>query len=194
MSRGKPPTNGGRRAEDGTKPPGFGENPTAWSRRALLMAFALTGFGVSVYLTLFQVGVIGGVWDPFFRSKEVLTFLGFPDAALGALAYATEVVLLSIGGRGRWRTMPWTVLALGVVILSGVVVSVLLILMQAFLVDAWCTLCLVSAAISLAIFGFGYDEPLAGLRHLRGVRASGGSLWRALWGMEVDGKGGRTNA
>ena len=124
-------------------PAGFDENPTAWPRRLLLAALALAGLCVSVYLTLFQVGVISGVWDPFFRSEEVLTFLGFPDAALGALAYGTEIVLLSIGGGERWRTMPWTVLALGVVILSGAVVSVLLVLMQAFLVDAWCTLCLV---------------------------------------------------
>lgn len=175
-------------------PPGFDENPTAWSRRLLLAALALAGLCVSVYLTLFQVGVISGVWDPFFRSPKVLTFLGFPDAALDALAYGTEMVLLSIGGVERWRTMPWTVLALGGVILSGAVVSVLLILMQAFLVDAWCTLCLVSAAISLAIFGLGYDEPLAGIKYLKQVRASGGSPWRALWGMEADGKGGRTNA
>ncbi len=179
---------------DRSIPPGFDENPTTWPRRLFLAALALAGLCVSIYLTLFQIEVIPGVWDPFFRSPKVLTFLGFPDAALGALAYGTEMVLLSIGGRERWRTMPWTVLALGVVILSGAVVSVLLILMQAFLVDAWCTLCLVSAAISLAIFGLGYDEPLAGLRHLRGVRESGGSLWRALWGTDSAGKEGSTHA
>lgn len=168
---------------DRSIPPGFDENPTAWPRRVLLAAFAFAGLCVSVYLTLFQVEAIRGVWDPFFQSPKVLTFLGIPDAALGALAYATEVVLLFIGGRERWRTMPWTVLALGVVILSGAVVSVLLILMQAFLVGAWCTLCLASAAISFAIFGLGYDEPLAGLRYLKRVRDSGGSAWRAFLGM-----------
>ncbi len=193
MSRGRPRTED-RAPADHSRPPGFDENPTAWPRRLLLMALALAGLFVSVYLTLFQVGVIGGVWDPFFRSEAVLTYLGVPDASLGALAYATEVVLLSVGGRERWRTMPWTVLALGVVILSGAIVSVLLILMQAFLVGAWCALCLVSAAVSLAIFGLGYDEPLAGLRHLNRVRGSGGSAWRALWGMEADGEGGHANA
>jgi hypothetical protein len=88
--------------------------------------------------------------------------------------------------------MPWTVLAFGVVILSGALVSVLLILMQAFLVGAWCTLCLASAAISLAIFDLGYEEPLAGLRYLRQVRDSGRSAWRALWGMN-SGKGESTH-
>ncbi|HET7478425.1 MAG TPA: vitamin K epoxide reductase family protein [Rubrobacteraceae bacterium] len=163
-------------------PPGFDKNPTRWSRRLLLAALALLGLFVSAYLALYQIGVIGGVWDPFFESRRVLDFLGVPDAALGVLAYATEIILLFIGGRERWRTMPWTVLALGVVILSGAVVSVLLILMQAFLVGAWCTLCLASAAISLAIFLLGADEPVAGPRYLKRVRGSGGSAWRALWG------------
>src|SRR5215213_11657996 len=163
-------------------PPGFDRNPTRWSRRIWLTVLAFLGLCVSVYLTLFQVEVLPAVWDPFFRSEEVLTFLGVPDAALGVLAYATEVVLLLIGGRERWRTMLWTVLALGAVIISGVLVSVLLILMQALLVGAWCTLCLASAAISFAIFILGYREPLAGLRFLRRVRGSGGSVWRALWG------------
>jgi Vitamin K epoxide reductase family len=166
-------------------PPGFPSNPTEWSRRVPIIVLALAGLCVSVYLTLFQVEAIQNVWDPFFRSHKVLEFLSIPDAALGALAYATEIVLSLIGGHQKWRTMPWTVLAFGVVILSGALVSVLLILMQAFLVGAWCTLCLASAAISLAIFALGYREPLAGLRYLQRVRGSGGSAWRALWGMSV---------
>jgi hypothetical protein len=164
-------------------PPGFEDNPTKWSRRVPIIVLALVGLCLSVYLTLFQIDVISGVWDPLFRSTKVLEYLGFPDAALGALAYGTEVVLSLMGGRQKWRTMPWAVLAFGVVILSGALVSVLLILMQAFLVGSWCTLCLASAAISLAIFALGYEEPLAGLRHLTRVRDSGGSAWRALWGM-----------
>ncbi len=174
---------------DGKKPPGFDENPTRWSRRIWLAVLALSGLYISVYLTLFQIKVLPGVWDPFFQSPKVLEFLGFPDASLGVLAYATEVVLLFIGGRERWRTMPWTVLALGAVILSGAVVSVLLILMQAFLVGAWCLLCLGSAAISFAIFALGHDEPLAGLRYLKRVRDCGGSAWRALWGRAYEERG-----
>ena len=167
---------------DGKNPPGFSSNPTEWSRRIPIVVLAFAGLCLSVYLTLFQVDVLSGVWDPFFQSTKVLEYLGVPDAALGALAYATEIILSLIGGRQKWRTVPWTVLAFGIVILSGALVSVLLILMQAFLVGAWCTLCLASAAISFAIFILGYREPLAGLRFLRRVRGSGGSVWRPLWG------------
>ena len=170
---------------DGKNPPGFSSNPTEWSRRIPIVVLAFAGLCLSVYLTLFQVDVLSGVWDPFFQSTKVLEYLGVPDAALGALAYATEIILSLIGGSRKWRTMPWTVLAFGVVILSGALVSVLLILMQAFLVGAWCTLCLASAAISIVIFILGFREPLAGLHYLAWVRDSGGSAWRALWGMSA---------
>lgn len=178
---------------DRATPPGFDKNPTAWPRRIFLAALAFLGLCVSAYLTLFQIEVLPGVWDPLFTSRKVLEFLGFPDASLGVLAYATEIVLIFIGGRERWRTMPWTVLAFGVVIISGALVSALLIAMQAFVVDAWCALCLVSAAISFAIFGFGIDEPLAGVRYLRQVRDSGGSVGRAFWGLKA-GKGRDSSA
>jgi len=105
-----------------------------------------------------------------------------PDAALGALAYLTEIVLGLIGGEDRWRTAPWTVLALGFVILCGAAVSEVLLIVQPVVVDAFCTLCLVSAFVSFAIFGIGVDEPLAALQYLGGVRARGGSSWSALWG------------
>jgi uncharacterized membrane protein len=175
---------------DSSIPPGFDKNPTAWPRRIVLAILAFAGLCVSVYLALFQINVLESVWDPFFQSPKVLEYLGIPDAALGAMAYGTEFVLTFIGGRSRWRTAPWTVLAFGFVILNGALVSILLIGMQAFLVDAWCTLCLTSAAISLTIFALGVEEPLAGLKHLNGVRQEGGSVWRALWGLEdTDRKG-----
>ena len=163
-------------------PPGWKRNPTAWPRRLLLAALALVGFGVSSYLAAFQLGLMPGVWDPFFESREVLEFLGIPDALAGALAYAAEVVLSLVGGRDRWRSAPWTVLAFGCVILASALVSLGLILMQAFVVGAWCALCLVSAAVSLAVFFLGVEEPLAGLGHLARVRDRGGTAWEALWG------------
>jgi Vitamin K epoxide reductase family len=145
----------------------------------------VVGLGVSGYLTLYQLGVFKTVWDPFFRSgsRAVLDWTHpFPDAALGVAAYAAEVALSFIGGRDRWRTLPWTVIAFGVVIISGAVTSVALMIIQPVAVGDWCTLCLCSAALSLVILPLGIDEPLAGLQHLARVRGSGGSAWRALWG------------
>lgn len=170
---------------DRSVPPGWDQNPTAWPKRIAVAALALVGLLVAAYLTLFQLGVFSSIWDPFFHSEPVLTLLEpFPDAALGVLAYGTEIVLSFIGGRDRWRTAPWTALAFGFVIANGALVSVLLMMVQPLFANAWCTLCLASAVISLVIFGWGADEPLAALQHLRRVRASGGSVWRALWGLD----------
>jgi hypothetical protein len=48
------------------------------------------------------------------------------------------------------------------------------------LYHSWCTLCLASAVISVAMIGPAVDEVLASLQHLR---RAGGSLWRAFWGV-----------
>lgn len=45
-----------------------------------------------------------------------------------------------------------------------------------------CTLCLLSAVISLAMIPPEVDEVLASFQHLRRVQLSGGSVWQAFWG------------
>jgi hypothetical protein len=170
-------------------PPGWRENPTAWPKRVRLIALASLGLCVASYLTLYQLGAFASVWDPFFPngSAKVLSLMEpLPDAALGAAAYLAEIVLSLIGGEDRWRSGPWTVLALGLVIACGAAVSVALVIVQPVVAGAWCTLCLASAAVSFAIFLFGYKEPLAGLGYLMHVRDSGGSAWRALWGVKPE--------
>ena len=131
--------------------------------------------------------MFSNVWEPFFGSREVLTSafsrsLPVPDASLGALAYLTEVVLSFVGGRDRWRSMPWTTVALGCVVGLGAVVSVLLMIVQPVVVGAWCTLCLASAFVSLTVVGPGMEELLATLQHLKRIRVDGDSVWQALWG------------
>jgi uncharacterized membrane protein len=173
------------RAGGNPVPPGWDENPTAWPKRIRLVALAFVGLCVATYLALYQLGVFAHVWDPFFQSSKVLNLLGqFPDAALGVAAYLAEIVLSLIGDEDRWCSAPWTVLALGVVISCGAVVSVLLVVVQPVVVGAWCTLCLISALVSFLIFGWGVKEPLAALQHLRRVRRSGGSVWTGLRGEE----------
>ncbi len=64
-------------------PPSWDENLTTWLKRIALAKVAFVGLCVATYLTLFQVRVIGSVWDPFFESRRVLAYLSFPDAAFG---------------------------------------------------------------------------------------------------------------
>ena len=107
---------------DCSVPPGWEQNPSAWAKRCLLAGLAAFGLAVSTYLALYQLHVLGGVWDPFFAdgSRAVLKWTKpVPDAAFGVAAYTTEVVITFIGGHDRWRTMPWTVMAFGAVTAVG---------------------------------------------------------------------------
>jgi Vitamin K epoxide reductase family len=99
-------------------PPSWSYNPSSWSERLPLVGLALAGFAIAISLTYFQVGIIHALWDPFFgsassarvSSSPVSRLLPIPDASLGALGYAADAILGSIGGPDRWRRMPWMVL------------------------------------------------------------------------------------
>jgi hypothetical protein len=148
------------------------------------------GAAIASYLTAYQLGLIARVWEPFFGdgSRVVLTstvsrLLPVPDAALGALGYVLDAVTGAIGGRDRWRTWPFIVIGFGVAVGPLGAVSVLLVILQPVLLDAWCTLCLASAVISIVMIGPALDEVLASLQHLRRVAIGQGSVWRAFWGL-----------
>src|SRR5687768_5679709 len=130
--------------EDANIPPGWDYNPAAWSQRLPIVALAIIGFAIATYLTLFQVEVIDSVWEPFFGddSELILTswvseLVPVSDAALGALAYLADALAGVIGGRGRWRTMPWIVVLFGLFVGPLGFVSVLLVVLQPVLFDAW---------------------------------------------------------
>jgi uncharacterized membrane protein len=169
-------------------PPGWTYNPSEWSRRLPVLLLALAGCGIATYLALYQVGVIASVWEPFFgkgsslilRQSSIAHLLPVPDAALGAVAYLLEAIADRVGGRSRWRTMPWVVLLLGLLAGGMGLVAVLLVIFQPVLFGAFCTLCLASAACSVLILGMVADEVLASWRHLTREHARGRSWWQAL--------------
>jgi uncharacterized membrane protein len=172
-------------------PPGWSYNPAAWSQRLPLVGLALVGAIIAGYLALHQYGIVGPVWEPFFGdgSERVLASplsfaLPISDAALGALGYVADAVAGAVGSPSRWRTRPWLVLLFGVFVGPLGAISIALVVAQPLLYDSWCTLCLASAGISIAMIGPAMDEVLASLQHLgRVARNRDRSLWRAFWGM-----------
>jgi uncharacterized membrane protein len=127
--------------------------------RVQLGALALVGALLSLYLGLYQLGVIGTVWDPFFGGNSshavlrssVSRALPVPDALLGAANYAVELALDLVGRADRARTHPWIVLLFALPVVAGALTGGVLVAAQALVLGRFCSLCLVSAGLSLAI-------------------------------------------
>lgn len=169
-------------------PPGWSYNPSTWSQRLPIVGIAVVGMGIATYLGLYQLGVFPTVWEPFFGegSRRILNsrishLLPIPDALLGALSYLADAVTGVIGGRERWRTMPWIVVLFGLAVGPLGVISLLLVVLQPLMFDAWCTLCLASAVASVLMIGPAMDEVLASLQVLKRAHLRGGSAWQAFW-------------
>jgi uncharacterized membrane protein len=181
----------GAKARDPDTPVGWDYNPSAWwQQRMPIVALAFVGFAIAAYLALYQLGVVKTVWEPFFgKGSETILHswvskvLPISDAALGALGYLLDAVTGVIGRRHRWRSMPWIVVLFGIAVGPLGAVSVLLVILQPVLFGTWCTLCLVTALISVAMIGPAMDEVLASLQFLRAEKRRGLSGWRAFWGL-----------
>lgn len=178
-----------RQADEHVVPPGWEVNPSSWPQRLPIVAVAMVGFCIATYLALFQYGVVSTVWEPFFGDGSATVLesklshvLPVSDAVLGAASYLADAVAGALFGIRRWRTHPWIVIVFGIAVGPLGVISVLLVIAQPVLYGAFCTLCLVSAVISLSMIPPAVDEVLASLQHLRRVQLSGGSVWNAFWG------------
>lgn len=182
-----------RPSHDADIPSGWDYNPSTWAQRTPIIVLSLLGTAIAGYLTLYQVGLISTVFEPFFGdgSHEILTSWvsqlldPLPDAGLGALSYLVDAVTGAVGGRRRWQTMPWMVILFGLAVGPLGVVSVTLVILQPVLFDSWCTLCLVSGLVSVLMIGPAMDEMLASLQHLKRVSQRGNSTWRAFWGLQT---------
>lgn len=181
-------------------PPGWDYNPATWSQRLPIVGLALVGFGIATYLSLYQWEVIPCVWDPFFGtpnfgggsrrilressvSQKTMQYLGVPDAFLGALGYLLDAVTGAIGSTRRWKTMPWIVILFGLAVGPLGFVSVMLVVFQPVLYQSFCTLCLTTAVISVAMIGPAMDEMLASLQYVKRVKDSDRPFRRHFWGL-----------
>ena len=174
-------------------PPEWGYNPASWLQRVPVGALALVGFLIARYMAAYQMGHTDAVWEPFFAGTNGLngteTIITspmskawpVPDAGLGAVVYALELVMTFMGGKDRWRTMPWMVLALGFLILPLGIVSIYFVIIQPIAIGTWCTLCLLTALAMALMIPFSLDEFVAMGQFLTASHRAGKPFWRTFW-------------
>jgi hypothetical protein len=169
-------------------PPGWSYNPSDWFQRGPIIAMAFVGFFLSRYLAAYQLGHISYPWDPFFGDgtrrvldSDVSKAWPISDAGLGAVSYMLEALSGFMGGRNRWRTMPWMVLMFGVLVIPLGIVSIVLVMLQPIAVGAWCALCLITAAAMLIMISPAADEVVAMGQFLAGARREGKPFWHTFW-------------
>lgn len=176
-------------------PPGWTYNPSSWHQRAPMIVVAFVAWLISRHLAAYQLGYITTIWEPFFGDGTVRVLTSdvsraFPisDAGLGAVAYTIEMLMAWMGGKTRWRSMPWMVTFFFILVVPLGVVSIVLVILQPIAVGAWCSLCLMSAALMLIMIPFAVDEVVAMAQFLAERVRKGKSLWRTFWvGDTIDG-------
>ncbi|MDH5823729.1 vitamin K epoxide reductase family protein [Luteimonas sp. RD2P54] len=179
-------------------PPGWDYSPSDWLQRLPIVALALLGLIVSRYMAAYQLGHADGVWEPFFDvpgpkngteaivTSSVSEAWPVPDAGLGAMVYVLEIITGLVGSRQRWRTMPWVVVAFGIMIVPLGVVSITFIVIQPIVIGTWCTLCLIGAAAMLLQIPYSLDELIATGQFLLRRRRAGRSLLQVFFTGDTD--------
>ncbi len=178
-------------------PPGWAYTPSSWMQRMPIGMLALIGFLISRVLGAYQLGHIDGVWEPFFAgsgqmqgvmngTETIITSdasKAWPiaDGALGGIVYMAELVMIWMGGKTRWRTMPWMVLALAILVLPLGIVSVYFVIIQPIVIGTWCTLCLVAALAMVVMIPYSLNEFVAMGQFMVDAHHKGKPFWRTFW-------------
>jgi hypothetical protein len=183
-------------------PPGWTYNPSSWHQRAPLIALGLVGWFVSRYLAAVQLGYIPAAWEPFFGEgtarvlhSKVSRMWPISDAGLGATAYTFETLMGFMGGKSRWRTMPWMITFFGILVIPLGLMHIVLVILQPVVVGHWCTLCLLAATLMLLMIPLTVDEVVAMCQFVKKKREAGEAFWRTFWvggTLAEDGKDDRT--
>jgi len=185
-------------------PPGWAYTPASWLQRLPIAVLALIGFLIARILGAYQLGHIDSVWEPFFvgsgdmkgvmnGTETIITSdmsKAWPiaDGALGGIVYMLELVMVWMGAKTRWRTMPWMVLALAILILPLGVVSIYFVIIQPIAIGTWCTLCLIAALAMAVMIPYALNEFVAMGQFLVWSRKQGKPFWRTFWeGDAMDG-------
>ena len=140
------------------------------TKRMIVAALALGGIFISLYLTLYKIGVIGelscsiGSCETVNTSKWS-TFLHLPVAVWGLLFYVAVFVIAMVGTIARFERE----FALSALLVAeaavGVLFSAWLTYLELAVIHAICIWCVTSACIVVAIL-------LVSIADLRGLRAT----------------------
>ena len=176
-----------------TIPKGWDYSPSDWFQRLPVIILAIIGLLVSRYLTGYQLETIDHVWEPFFPgtlpdnngteqiiTSDVSEAWPVPDAGVGAMTYALEILVGAIGSARRWRTMPWLVVLFGIMIVPLGAISIFFIVIQPIMIGTYSTLALIAAAAMVWQIPYSLDELVATFQFLR-RRHKAGQPWLRIF-------------
>ncbi len=129
-----------------------------------MAVLSLAGLFVALYLSLHRVGVIGtlacGVDGgcSTVQTSSYATFLGVPVPFIGLLGYLVLFAASFAAVSGRLGDQRRTALLLIGLSALAFVFSAYLTALEAFVIQAWCRWCVVSAIIATLIFLFSLPE------------------------------------
>ena len=122
----------------------------------IVAALALAGIFISIYLTLYKLGLIGELNCSIGSCETVNTsrwsiFLGLPVAAWGLLFYLDVFGVAVLGTLPRWENQPVISIVLVAQTAIGVLFSAWLTYLELAVIHAICIWCVASAIIVLII-------------------------------------------
>ena len=129
---------------------------------------SLLGLFVSGYLALYNLGYLGDILCTVggcetVQTSEYANFLGMPVALWGVGAYLSLLVVSLAGIQPGLAGKRWVALAIFGLAAIGVAFSAYLTFLEAFVIEAWCQWCVISAVLIALIFLFS----IPGLRDAR---------------------------
>lgn len=127
------------------------------TKRMAIAALSLVGVFVALYLTLYKLGVFGvlrcGVGScETVNTSRWATFLGLPVAVWGLGFYLAALAIALVGVQDRFADSIVVARVLVAMSTVGVAFSGWLTYLEAFVINAYCMYCLVSAAIVSTIW------------------------------------------
>ena len=118
----------------------------------IVAALALAGIFISLYLTLYKIGVIGELTCSIGSCETVNTskwssFLGLPVAAWGLFFYLDVFAIALVGTMPRFENEPLIAVVLATEAAVGVLFSAWLTYLELGVIHAICIWCVTSAVI-----------------------------------------------